>query len=166
MPSKPKKPSSAKPAKSAASSVVPFSPLGPNASPSFESMEKIMSTTKTQYDKFSGDAANAGRQGMEAFMKSSNTFAKGAEQMFKTVASIVQDSAERNSEAFKTLMACKTLNELTEAQNRIAQENFEEMMTATTKLSEMAIKLATEAFDPINDQMAKSIKKASESMAA
>ena len=169
MASKPTKKSPAKAAKSVAkaSSVIPFAQLGNTASTKpFESMEKIMSSSKNQYEKITADASVAGRQGVEAFIKSSTTFAKGAEQMFKTVAAIVQSSTERNSAAMKDLMSCKTLNELTEAQNRIAQENFEEMMTASTKLSEMAIKLTTEAFEPINDQVSKSIKKASQSMAA
>lgn len=167
MPTKSSKKSPAKAAAKAASSVVPFAQLGNSASTKpFESMEKIMSSSKNQYEKISADASAASRQGVEAFIKSSTTFAKGAEQMFKTVAAIVQSSTERNSAAMKDLLSCKTLNELTEAQNRIAQENFDEAMTASTKLSEMAIKLTTEIFEPINDQVSKSIKKASESIAA
>ncbi len=150
-----------------ASSVVPFALMGDTASTkSFESMEKIMSNSKNQYEKISADATNASRQGVEAITKSCNILAKGTEQMMKTCMQIAQQSAERNGEAFKTLLACKTLNELTEVQNRIAQENFDEAMTATTKLSEMAIKISTDVFEPINDQMSQSIKKATESMAA
>lgn len=150
-----------------ASSVVPFALLGDTASTkSFESMEKIMSNSKNQYEKMSADATNASRQGVEAITKSCNILAKGTEQMMKTCMQIAQQSAERNGEAFKTLLACKTLNELTEVQNRIAQENFDEAMTATTKLSEMAIKISTDVFEPINDQVSQSIKKASDAMAA
>lgn len=167
MPSKSSKKSPAKSAKSTSSSVIPFAQLGNSAStPSFESMEKIMSTSKKQYETFSADASAASRQGVEAFIKSGTTFAKGAEQIFKTFAAIAQESAERNSVAIKDLLSCKTLNELTETQNRIAQDNFDDVMTASTKISEMAIKLATEVFEPINDQVSKSIKKASESLAA
>lgn len=171
MPSKPSKKAPAKPAKAAASSavssVVPFAQLGSTASnTSFESMEKIMSTSKSQYEKLSADAANASRQGVDSFMKSSTTFMKGAEQILKEIAAISQKSAERNTEAFKALLACKTLNELTEAQNKIAQQNFDDIMTASTKISEMSIKLATEAFEPINDQVTKGMKKATEAMAA
>lgn len=129
-------------------------------------MEKLMTTSKNQYDKMSSDAANAGRQGMDSIMKCSSTLLKGSEQIFKEMAALAQQSAERSSEAVKTLMACKTLNELTEAQNRIAQQNFEDMMSSLTRLSELSIKLSTEAFEPINDQFTQSMKKASESMAA
>lgn len=168
MPSKSSKKSPAKAGKKpAASSVVPFAQLGPNASnQSFESMEKIMSTSKSQYEKISADASVAGRQSIEAVIKSSTLFIKGAEQIFQTVAAIAQESAERNSEAFKSLLAAKTLHELTEAQNRIAQENFDDVINASTKLSELTIKIATEAFEPINDQVTKSVKKATDSLAA
>lgn len=171
MASKSSKKAPAKPAKAAASSVassvVPFAQLGSTASnKSFESMEKIMSTSKSQYEKISSEAANASRQSVDSFMKSSTTFMKGAEQIFKEIAALAQQSTERNTEAFKNLMACKTLNELTEAQNKIAQQNFEDIMTSCTKLSEMTIKLTTEALEPINNQVTKSMKKATESMAA
>lgn len=125
-----------------------------------------MSTSKNQYEKISADASAVSRQGVEAIMKSCNVMAKGVEQMLKACAEMAQESAERNGQAFKTLLAAKTLHELTEIQNRIAQENFDEAMTASTKLSELAIKISTEIFEPINDQVSKSIKKASEAMAA
>lgn len=166
MATKSTKKSSAKSGKGS-SSVIPFAQLGGNASgTSFESMEKIMNTSKNQYEKISSDAANASRQSVEALMKSSNIMMKGCEQLFKACAEIAQESTERNTEAFKNLMACKTLNELTEAQNRMAQENFDEVMTTCTKLSELTIKLCTEVLEPINDQVTKSFKKATESMAA
>ena len=72
----------------------------------------------------------------------------------------------KSSENLKAVMACKTITELTEAQNKFAQQSFEDMMQCATRLSELSIKICTEAFEPINDQLAKSIKKASESMAA
>lgn len=166
MPSKSSKKAHTKPQKNALS-VVPFAQLDPDASAkSFESMEKIMSNSKNQYDKISADTTAASRQGVEAFMKSGNILMKGSEQLFRTMVEIAQESTERNTEAFKTLMACKTLNELTEAQNRIAQENFDEAMTTCTKLSEIGIRIATDVFEPINDQVGRSIKKASDSMAA
>ena len=63
-------------------------------------------------------------------------------------------------------MSCKDVKELTEAQNKWAQQSFDDMMSGATKISEISVKLATDAFTPINDQMGKTIKKASETMAA
>lgn len=146
------------------SSIIPFANFAPPQS--LESMEKIMSTSKNNFEKFKTDATASSKQGFEALVKSGTVFAQGMEQYIKTVTEIVQNSAERQGEAFKQLLTCKTLNEVTETQNKIAQDNFEEVMQAATKLSEVAIKIATEAFEPINEEVNKNVKKASESLAA
>lgn len=165
--------SSAKASK--ASSVIPFaaftSNFAPNfgasaSNPSFESVEQMMNTSKNQYEKIAQDAQNAGRHSMEAMVKCGTVLSKGAEQWMKIATQMSQESWEKSSENLKSLMACKTITELTEAQNKLAQQSFEDMMQAATRLSELSIKICTEAFEPINDQLAKSIKKASESMAA
>lgn len=129
-------------------------------------MEKFMSQGKNQFEKLSQDAANAGKEHVEAFVKSGNIFAKGFEDFLKTYASLAQSSAERNAQAFKALLGSKTLNEYTETQNRVAQENLDDFLSGVTRLSELGVKLATETFEPINDQVSKSIKKASEALAA
>jgi phasin family protein len=162
------------PASSSVSSVIPFGPLGmaqgakgaAQSFGNFESMEQMMNTSKNQYEKITSEAANSSRQSLEACMKSSTVLMKGIEQIMKTCMTIAQESTERNSETVKGLMACKTLNEMMEAQNKIAQQNFDDLMAAATKLSEISIKVSNEVLEPINEQVSKSIKKASESMAA
>lgn len=121
-----------------------------------------MNNYKEQYETTAASA----RQAIESCVKSSTTFAKGAEQIVKTITELAQESGQRNSEAVKSLMACRTLNEFAEAQNKLVQKNFDEAMSTATKLSEMTIKLYTEAFEPINGQMTKAMKKASETFAA
>ena len=160
MASKSSKPTASSSAKDKGS-IVPFA-----APQTFDSMEKIMSNSKDKFEKIKSDATQSSRQGMEACVKSGTVMAQGMEQYFKTAIALVQSSAERQGEAFKQLLACKTLNEVTETQNRIAQENFEEMMQAATKLSEISIKIATEVFEPITEELNKNVKKATEAMAA
>lgn len=79
---------------------------------------------------------------------------------------LAQDSAEKSAAAVKTLLGCKTLNELTEVQNKLAQESLDGFITSATKLSELSVKVATESFEPLNAQLSKTIKKASEAVAA
>ncbi len=146
------------------SSIIPFANFANTQS--LESMEKIMNTSKDQFEKFKTDATESGRQGFEAIMKSGSVFAQGFEQYIKTCADIAQSTAERQSEAFKQLLSCKTLNEVAETQNKIAQDNFEQIMQTASKLSEITIKLTQEALEPINEEVSKNVKKASESMAA
>ncbi len=119
-----------------------------------------MNNFKNQYEKMTGDASASVRESVENLTKSSSTFAKGAEQILKTVATVAQESGQRNAEAVKALMACRTLNEFAEAQNKLAQQNFDEAMSTMTKLSEMTIKLCSEAMEPINGQMTKAMTSA------
>jgi phasin family protein len=138
-----------------------------SAFPGFENfnMENVMNG-KHQFEQLAQDASSAGREQMEAFVQSGNVFARGFEDLFKTYISWAQESAEKNSQAIKELMSCKTLNEFTETQSRVARENFDGFMDGVTKISELGVKVSTEAFEPINDQFSKSIKRAGESAAA
>ncbi len=132
----------------------------PSMGGSFETMETTMNNFKNQYEKISSEASSSVRESVENLSKSSATFAKGAEQIMKTIAEAAQGSSQRNAEALKALMATRTLNEFAEAQNKLAQQNFEEAMSTMTKLSEMTIKLCSEALEPINGQMTKAMTSA------
>lgn len=160
------------PVKSTNLTVVPFAPMAAEAlrsintkTPEFKTyysaMETTMSNYKDQYEKFSGDASTAVRQGLESYVQMSTSMMKGAEVLMKTCMEMAQDSAERNAAAMKSLMACRTLNEAAEQQNKIVQSNLDEAMSAATKISEMAIKISTEALEPINQQVTKAMKKMS-----
>lgn len=131
-----------------------------------QAMETLMTKSKENMEKLSNEAAAIGKESMDAWMKSGSIFMKGYEDMFKTCLNIAQKTAEKNGEAFKTLLACKTVNEYAEVQNRLAQQGFDDFMTGATKISELGIKLASEGFAPINDQVSKAVKKASDAVAA
>lgn len=129
-------------------------------------METLMSTQKTQFDKISQDASTVARDAAEACSRSSNMFWKGCESLMKTCMAMTQDCVEKQSSFVKKAMSSKTLNEFTEIQNEAAQENFNDIMSSATKVSEMCIKICTESFEPINDQISKTVKKATDAMAA
>ncbi len=152
-------------AKTAQSTVVPFAPFLSDFSNN-KDMESLMNSQKNQFEKLSADASEQARQASDILMKSGTVMMKGMEQVMKTCMTMAQASTQRNTEALKEIMACKTINDFTETQTRLSQQNFDEMMQNATKLSEICIKLCTEAFDPINDQFSKAIKKASDQMAA
>lgn len=131
-----------------------------------KSMESMMNKSQSQFDFISKDANAVVKDGVEAFVKSGKICAERIQDIMSTCMSLAQDSSEKQAEAVKKLMACKTINEVTDCQSKLAQQSFDEMMSAVTKMTEMSIKMATEAIEPINDQVSKSIKKATDSMAA
>lgn len=142
--------------------------------PFLKEMENIMTKQPFQFDQLGQetmqetmkDAANSSREGVEAFVKSGEIFAKGFEAWMKTAASIAQSAGEKQAEYTKQLMSSKTINEYAEAQNKIAQENFDQFMTGATQLSEIGVKVLSEASEPLNEQMTKAMAKANKQMAA
>jgi phasin family protein len=131
-----------------------------------QTLEIDMFKGNKQMEKMAQDAAVMGQDQMDAIVKASTIFAKGMEDIMKTCMEIAQETGEKGQAAAKSMMSCKTLNEFTDVQTRMAQASFDEFMTNSTRLSEKAVKLMTEAMEPINDQMGKSIKRASDTMAA
>ena len=122
--------------------------------------------SNTSFDKMTIDAADSSKVQMDAAMKSGNIFMKGFEDMTQTYMAFAQKTAEKNAQALKTMLSCKTLNEFTDVQNKWAQQSFDDFMKSTTQLSELSVKVATDAMTPINDELGKSLKKATQSMAA
>ncbi len=135
-------------------------------STNYNFMETIMTAKTYDFDKFTKDATASSKDLFEAMQKSMNIWAKGVEQINQEAIALSQEIANKNQEAFKALIACKDINELTDVQNKLAKKNFDAIVSASTKLSEISVKVATDSFAPINDQVNKAVKKATESVAA
>lgn len=132
-----------------------------------ETMEIFMNKgTNKQYEKIAQDAAAAGQEQVEALVQCGSILAKGMEDIFKACISLGQGAAEKNQKAAQALLSCKTVDEFAQAQSKYAQANFDEIMAGATKLSEMSVKVCTDSFEPLNDQISKTIRKASEAVAA
>lgn len=134
---------------------------------------KTAKNTAFSMDKFAGggmkqveDMMSMGKETTDAMTQSSSIFAKGMEEMMKACMSHAQAASEKNANVWKTLMSCKTINEFAETQNRIAQESFEDAMSATAQMSEKAVKMMMDCMEPINKQVSSSMKKANVAVAA
>ena len=125
-----------------------------------------MTQGQAQFDQFTKEAANLNREGIDAFVKSGTIFAKGFESLLKETISFAQSSAEKQMQLAKDAMTSKTINEFSDAQNKLAQVSFDDFMSGTTKLTELSVKVVSEAIEPINDQIAKSVQKATDAVAA
>lgn len=134
--------------------------LKENITKSSPEKETIMTDTKQKFEKLTADATTMGQEQVEAIVQSSTLFFKGAEDILKTYAALTQETVQKNTESLQTLMGCKTLNELTETQNKLAKDSFEGFIAQATKLSELSLKVAKESFEPINAQVTKTVKRA------
>lgn len=124
-------------------------------------MEKMMAQGKVNFEKLTQDATDMGRENVEAMIKSSTIFAKGFEDMMRTAMSFAQNTAEKQSKYVKEVLGSKTIHEYTEVQNKIAQANFDDFMSNTTRLTELGVKTLNESLEPLNSQITKGMQKAS-----
>ena len=125
-----------------------------------------MTQGQEKFEKITQDAAEMGRENVEAVIKAGTIFFKGYEDLMRTAVEMTQKSAEKQSKYMQQALSMKNLNELTSLQNKMVQDNFDDFMQGTTKLSEMTAKLLSEASEPVNAQVNKSVEKASKAMAA
>jgi phasin family protein len=132
---------------------------------SFYNMEKFMTLNAPQFDQFAKDAAEIQKQSIETLNKSFGIFQKGMESFFKSYTEIAQNAAEKNSEYLKKALGSKTVSEWTATVNEATQSSTQDMIANTKKLTEKAVKVATETFEPINAQVTDAVKKASKKAA-
>ncbi len=129
-------------------------------------MEKMMNKSQSQFDAFSKDQGQMMKQSMEAMARSGKICAERMQEMMNLCMEVAQGASTKQAEAMKTLMTCKTMNEMTEMQSKMAQTSFDDMMQAMTRFTEMGVRLATDAMEPLNEQIGKAMKKATDSIAA
>lgn len=135
--------------------------------------EQAYTMTKEQFEKANemafksyDDFADFGKETYEAVVASSNIFAKGADVIGKEVAAFAQASVEANLATAKKLFMVKNPQEMLDLQGKWAKESFDTLVSETTKLQDMSMKVATETAAPINARVNAAVEKMSKPIAA
>jgi len=66
---------------------------------------------------------------------------------------------ENVAQTAKALLAAKTLREAADLQNDWAKASFDKLVAEGTKVSELSVKVANEAFQPLNARMNVAVEK-------
>ncbi|MEX2518302.1 MAG: phasin family protein [Paracoccaceae bacterium] len=96
------------------------------------------------------DAAVFGQENMDAIMKSSNIFAKAAEQMNAEFISFSKKTAEEGVAAAKEMSSIKTMPEFVEKQAAFAKSSVDGFMKQAAKFNEMFMSAAKDVSEPVN----------------
>ena len=130
------------------------------------SYEQAVQLTKDQVEKASqnffkgsGELASLGKENLEALVQSSQIVAKGAETFGKQWMGFAQAAVEQNVAAIQSLVAAKTLKEVVDLQNDWAKKAFDSAVAESARLSEMGVKTANDAFEPIKARVNVSVEK-------
>ncbi|HEX6978491.1 MAG TPA: phasin family protein [Alphaproteobacteria bacterium] len=122
--------------------------------------DQLISNAREQFEKAGASALKAyedlikfQRENYEAFVTSTTIFAKGVETVGKVWSDLAHESWENFAQTTKALLGAKTLREAVEVQSDFAKVSFDKLVAESTKLSEMTVKVANEAFQPINARL-------------
>lgn len=143
-----------------------------NAAKGFEkasatAQEQIEAALKAGTDSFKGyeDMVAFGKENLDALMASGSIFAKGFQDLNSAWFGLAQASLEDSFAATQAVMKCKSVPEAVEVQRELAKDKVARIVTESRKLSEMSVKLAEKALEPITGRVNVAVEKFSKPLA-
>jgi phasin family protein len=134
---------------------------------------QFVATAKEQVEKSTSqflksfESLNAlTKQNVDAFVKSSSILAKGFEDISKSTVDYTQSTLENGAAVGKQALAVKTIRDLVDLQSSFAKKSFDSAIAEGTKVSEISVKVANEAFQPISAQINATLGKLTKPLAA
>ncbi|MBL8807820.1 MAG: TIGR01841 family phasin [Rhodospirillales bacterium] len=131
-----------------------------------KSFDQFVGQAKEQADKVQAQSAKAfedmakfSKDNLDAVVSASTVYAKGFETFGKAFYALSQETVEASATVAKALLGAKTLKEAVDLQTDFAKTTFDKFVAESTKLSEMSIKVANEALEPINARVNVAVEK-------
>jgi len=116
-------------------------------------------TNNASFDKL----ADAGRENMEAMTAATNIAAQGFGAVNQAWLAFAKSTIERNSAVAEAICTSKDHASAVELQADWARSSFDNYVTESGKISEMAIKTANDAVAPIRARVDGAVEKFAES---
>jgi hypothetical protein len=95
-----------------------------------------------------------GKDGFEAYATSANALTKGLQAIAQETADFSRRSFERSSEAIERAVASKSFDKALEVQQGYAKEAYEAFVGEWSKLGELYLATAKEAYRPFESSFA------------
>lgn len=106
------------------------------------------------------DMQKLGKDSVEMAMSTFGAWTKGAQAIAVEVVDYSKKSVEGSAAAWEKLMGAKTLEKAMEVQTEYLKSSYEGIVAEATKLGELYVDLAKEAYKPFEGALAKaSVKK-------
>jgi phasin family protein len=129
-------------------------PAGGSARAQDDIRTGVSSMVKTVEDIFAFGQGN-----VEAFVKSSQIWAAGVQDLSKAVAATAQAQLDHTFATVKALAAIKSVKEVVDLQTNLARASVEKAVAETGKLTDASVKLAEQAWAPINERVTLAVEK-------
>jgi phasin family protein len=96
-----------------------------------------------------------GKDSMDMAMNSLGAWTKSAQAIVVEVVDYSKKSVEGSAAAWEKLMGAKSLEKAMEVQSEYLKSSYEDFVAEATKLSELYVDLAKEAYKPFEGVLAK-----------
>ena len=101
------------------------------------------------------DVQKFGKNGMDMALTSFGAWTKGAQAIAVEFVDYSKKSAECSAAAWEKLMGAKSLEKAMEVQTEYLKSSYEDFVAEATKLGELYVDLAKEAYKPFDGALAK-----------
>jgi phasin family protein len=135
--------------------------------------EQAVQMTKEQVEKASqtffkgyGEWTSLSKENLDAWVASGTILVKGVENLGKQWVSMTQASVEEGVSTVQAMMAAKTLKEVVDMQNEFAKKSLDKFVAEGSKFSELGVKVANEAIEPIQSRMQVTVERLIKQVAA
>jgi phasin family protein len=115
-----------------------------------ESVEKAMKTAEEMVSFSQGN--------LEAFVKSSQIYATGFQDLSKHIAASSKASLEESVAFTKSLMGVKSVKEAVDLQTGFAKSSIEKAVAETNKITDATVKLTEQAVAPLTARIALAVE--------
>ncbi len=127
-----------------------------------ESMAKSADTvSKALYD-----TVGISRDNMEACLECGNLTAALTKDLSSELFENANRAFSETAEMSKEFLACRTLNDMVELNNKLLRHTVDNFFSQSAKMSSMMFEYASEAMEPINERATQTVQKLSKTLAA
>ena len=116
-----------------------------------QKMEKAMKTAE--------EFVSFGQGNVEAFVKASQIWAAGMQDISKQFAATAQAQVDQTVATFKALAGVKSVKEALDLQSSLARTSVEKAVAETGKLTDASLKLTEQTFAPITARVTLAMEK-------
>jgi phasin family protein len=128
--------------------------------------DRLFGSTKEQVEKASAtafksyeDLSKFSKENLDAYVAAGTTVAKGFETISRAWVSFAQETFDASAQVAKAMLTAKTLREAVDVQTDFAKTTFDKLVSEGTKVSELSVKVANEAAEPISARLNATIEK-------
>jgi hypothetical protein len=136
----------------------PAEGVAPVAAPETSSSDEVPAAAAKSTS--SDDLADFGREAFAALVQSQTALARGLEALSTEMAGLALSGIDTAARTATDMLGIKTLSDAIEVNAGLTRSSFVALVGGSAKLSELGVKLAAEASQPLLDQLGKSWVKA------